>query len=273
MLLKDPIYHQLRQLLHELICKGDFAAGGKFLTEREIAGRFGVSRTTANKALSSLVADGTLEFRKGVGTFVQPAVLDYDLRALVSFSGKARAAGLKPGTQVLAFRRVRGADAPPEAAAQLGAGPSSRLFYVERLRSADEAPVILERRYIVAELCPRLNRKDVEGSLYAAWTATHRLAITGAEQTIRAVTLSRGDAKALQAKAGSAALAVRAVGYVDGDRPLWWEETLYRADAYEFHCRLGGLHPPQPAVGHLLGETSSARPQPAAKQTQPSPAK
>ncbi|MFN9913156.1 MAG: GntR family transcriptional regulator, partial [Pirellulaceae bacterium] len=43
----------------------------RFLTEREIADRFGVSRPTANKALASLVSEGLLEFRRGVGTFVQ----------------------------------------------------------------------------------------------------------------------------------------------------------------------------------------------------------
>ena len=259
MLVKDPIYHQLRQLLNELIQKRDFAAGEKFLTERDVAGRFGVSRTTANKALSSLVADGTLEFRKGVGTFVRAVTLDYDLRALVSFSDKARAAGFAPKTEVIAFRRLRGKDAPEPLLSQLALAPTDRLFFVERLRFADGVPVILERRYIVAALCSQLTRRDLEGSLYAAWTTKHGLAIAGANQTIRAVALSKDDARLLQVKTGDAALAVLALGTVEGDKPLWWEETFYRADAYEFHCRLGGLHPSQPAIGHLLAKGSSKK--------------
>ncbi len=252
MLIKDPIYQQLRQALGELILKRDFKVGDKFLTEREISERFGVSRTTANKALSSLVADGTLEFRKGVGTFVRPGVLDYDLRSLVSFSDKARSAGRVPKTELLAFRRLRASEAPDPVAAQLGAGPKERLFFVERLRFADDVPVILERRYILADLCPRLTKRDLEGSLYAAWTEKHKLAITGASQTIRAVKLSGSDAAALQTKPGDAALAVLALGYVADGKPLWREETLYRAEAYEFRCELGGLHPSQPTMGHLL---------------------
>ena len=252
MLVKNPIYHQLRQLLSDLIQKRDFAAGEKFLTEREIAGRFGVSRTTANKALSSLVADNTLEFRKGVGTFVRPAILGYDLRSLVSFSDKVQAGGFIPKTEVIALRRLRGKDAPQPVASQLAIAPAERLFYVERLRLADGVPVIIEHRYIVAGFCPRLTTRDLEGSLYASWTTKHGLVITGADQTIRAVALSQEDALLLQAKKGDAALAVTALGYVDDGRPLWREETFYRADAYEFHCRLGGLHPPQPPKGHLL---------------------
>jgi len=251
MLVKEPIYHQLHQLLHELIRSGEYHTGDKFLTEREIAVRFGVSRTTANKALSSLVSNGTLEFCKGVGTFVRPSVLDYELRSLVSFSEKARAQERTPKTQVLEFRQMKGSEAPGPVRARLGVPPASPLFFVERLRLADETPVVLERRYIVTGLCPQLNRQDLEGSLYGAWTTRHGLTITGANQSIRAVLLSEKDASLLGVETGAAALVVLALGCVEGDQPLWWEETLYRADAYEFHCSLGGLSPALTPIGHF----------------------
>jgi DNA-binding GntR family transcriptional regulator len=79
------------------------SGGRKFLTEREICGRYSVSRPTANKALSNLVSEGLLEFRKGVGTFVQGRALAYNLRALVSFTDKAIAACKQPSTEVLQF--------------------------------------------------------------------------------------------------------------------------------------------------------------------------
>lgn len=256
MLVKDPIYQQLRQALNELILKGDFPAGEKFLTERDVSARFGVSRTTANKALSSLVADGSLEFRKGVGTFVKPGMMGYDLRSLVSFTDKARSAGRMPGTQVRELRRLRVGDAPAEVGSALGLEPEMRLFFVVRLRLADALPVILERRYIVADLCPGLTKRDLEGSLYAAWTDKFGLAVTEADQTIRAVTLSAKDSILLQVPRRAAGLEVRAVGYAGGGKPLWWEETLYRADVYEFHSRLGGQSPVQPACGHLMAGKS-----------------
>jgi GntR family transcriptional regulator len=127
----------------------------------------------------------------------------------------------------------------------------SRLFFVRRLRFADGAPVILERRFIVAGLCPRLNRRDLEGSLYGAWTSRHGLEITGANQSIRAANLSEEDAHLLGVKRGAAALLVLALGSVAGNKPLWWEETLYRADAYEFHCRLGGPQSSSSPIGQL----------------------
>jgi DNA-binding GntR family transcriptional regulator len=38
----------------------------------------------------------------------------------------------------------------------------------------------------------------------------------------------------LEVRGGSAAFLVSAVGY-SGQKPIWWEKTIYRGDAYEFH--------------------------------------
>src|SRR5512140_391888 len=109
-LVKEPIYQQLNNHLRLLIGSGECSVGSQFLTERQICERYGVSRATANKALSNMVSEGLLEFRKGVGTFVRGRSLDYNLRALVSFTDKARAAGKEPSTEVIQFESVRAAD-------------------------------------------------------------------------------------------------------------------------------------------------------------------
>jgi GntR family transcriptional regulator len=93
-IVRDPVYQQLNQRLRRLAGK-EFRAGQQFLTEREIVHRYSVSRATANKAVASLVSEGLLEFRKGVGTFVRQPAISYDLRSLVSFTEKARAVARK----------------------------------------------------------------------------------------------------------------------------------------------------------------------------------
>jgi len=80
-LVRQPMYQQLNEALRGLVSSGEFKTGARFLSEREVSSRFEVSRITANKALSNLVSEGILEFRKGVGTFVRGGVLDYDLRS------------------------------------------------------------------------------------------------------------------------------------------------------------------------------------------------
>jgi GntR family transcriptional regulator len=249
-LVRDPIYRQLNQELRRLLRSGEFREGARFLTEREIGVRFDVSRATANKALSNLVSEGILEFKKGVGTFVRGGGLDYDLRALVSFTDQARTSGRTPTTRILA-RELLSADAlPAEAARALGG--EGRVVFMERLRLADGVPVILERRWVPAARCPGLERAPLDGSLYALFTERYGLTLEGADQGIRAVAIPKEEARALGVRAGEAGLLVTSTGFLEGGEPLWFERTLYRGDAYEFRNRLGGLQAARPAVGALL---------------------
>jgi GntR family transcriptional regulator len=248
-LVRDPIYQQLNQELRRLLRGGGFAPGAKFLTEREVGAKFAVSRATANKALSNLVSEGLLEFKKGVGTFVRGGGLDYDLQALVSFTDRARAAGKKPETRVLSRASVAATRLPPDAARALGPG---RAVSMERLRLADGVPLILERRWVGAAHCPGLERAPLAGSLYALWIGRYGLRLEGADQSIRAVGIAPADARLLGVKPGAAGLLVTSTGFLEGGEPLWFERTLYRGDAYEFQNRLGGLRSARPAVGALL---------------------
>jgi GntR family transcriptional regulator len=237
-LVRAPVYLQINRMLRAMIGGAGYRPGQQFLSEREVSDRFRVSRITANKALSQLVMTGDLEFRPGLGTFVRAAGLDTDLQALVSFTRKAELAGRTPRTLVLAFRSMRAADASDGARDALRLGGGDRVFYFERLRLADGIPFILERRHVAADLCPRLTRRRVAGSLYLLFTRTYGLTISGARETIRAVNLAAADAERLGVAEGEAALRVDAVGMA-GERPLWVESTLYRGDLYEFHNELG----------------------------------
>ena len=222
--------------------------GAKFLTEREIAERFGTSRPTANKALSTLVSAGLLEFRQGAGTFVRANILDYDLQHLVSFTEKAKAAGKNPGTQVITLQKL---SAPTALAQVLNVRTGEPLLYLERVRLADGQPVIYERRHVVARFCKGMKKSDAKGSLYDFWTTKCRLAISGADESIRAVNASPAQALALDIKPNTACLLVIATGFLEDGIPLWYEETLYRGDAYEFRNQLGGVSGPKPAQGRI----------------------
>jgi GntR family transcriptional regulator len=234
--LTQPMYQQLKELLRSAIDSGEFAEGDQFLTERDVVDQYHVSRPTANKVLSGMVAEGLLEFRKGVGTFVRRRPLDYDVRTLVSFTRKVLDAGLHPSTQVLNFDRVAAADVEQEIASHLNVRPGDSLLSLGRLRLADGIPMILERRWLPAPVFPGLGRRELRGSIYKLIAEKYKLEITESNQTIRAIPIRGADAKLLQVTSGSAGFLVSATGYA-GDRPIWWERTIYRGDSYEFHHR------------------------------------
>ncbi len=245
-------FHQhIIEELRALTRSGQFPPGAKFLTEREVAERFDTSRPTANKALSSLASAGLLEVRRGAGTFVRESVLDYDLERLVSFTDKAKAAGKNPGTELIDYRTVTASSVPAPITQRLQVAGDDPLIYMERIRLADDTPVIFESRYVVARLCPKMKRRDARGSLYACWTEKWGLNITGAEEIIQAVNATKAEASHLRIQPGAACFKIIATGHIDGSTPLWHEETLYRAEVYEFRNRIGGLTGPQAAVGQI----------------------
>ena len=249
---KHPVYQQLNDQLR--VALGDeYCEGDKFLSEREISSKFSVSRATANKALTSLISEGLLEYRRGIGTFVRGDLINYDVRSLVSFTEKAAAAGKKPTTRVLSFAKVLAKNIDSKVIESLGQSPDGKLWQMERLRLADKVPVILEHRYVVAEHCPKLTKSQAAGSLYEIFTDKNALEISGADEIIRAVALKPAEAKQLGVPSKSPAIEVTAVGFLDDSArtALWWERTLYRGDQYEFHSRLGPIQTATPARGKL----------------------
>jgi GntR family transcriptional regulator len=233
-LVREPMYQQMNDILRELLKSAEFGEGDRFLTERQIAERFQVSRPTANKVLAGMVSEGLLEFRKGVGTFVRPPRLNYDIQSLVSFTEKVKEAGKLPATRVLEFKRIKASEAASEVQDKLQVDAHQELIAFARLRLADGVPVILERRWIPTTTFPGLTRQQLHGSFYALCKNQYGLEIAESDQTIRAVKLMGPEAKLLEVRSGSPAFLVSAVGY-SGLKAAWWEKTLYRGDAYEFH--------------------------------------
>lgn len=64
------LFAWVKQELLDSITRGEFTPDAPFITQREIVERFGVSTTTAIRALGDLVADGIVVRRRGRGTFV-----------------------------------------------------------------------------------------------------------------------------------------------------------------------------------------------------------
>lgn len=245
---RNPVYQQLNDRLRSSLGT-EYQLGDQFLTERQISEQFDVSRGTANKALASLVSEGLLEFRRGVGTFVKRDVIGYDVRSLVSFTEKAKSAGKTPTTKLLSFEKVSAATLDPAIREALQITEQTNVCAMQRLRLADRVPVILEHRWVNLEHCPKLTRSQASKSLYQAFTKKHGLKVAGADEIIRAVLLSKSEAKLLGVDQNSPSFEVISVGFLEDNSPLWWERTLYRGDQYEFHSRLGPIQMATPPRG------------------------
>src|ERR1700692_920029 len=64
------LYEQIVQQIEESIVKGTLKAGDQLPAERELAQRFGVSRTAVREAVKALREKGLVEAYSGRGTFI-----------------------------------------------------------------------------------------------------------------------------------------------------------------------------------------------------------
>jgi len=248
----EPVYATIISELRQLLDRGVYEPGDKFLTERDIAARYQTSRITANKVLSALVAEGLLEYRLGIGTFVKPRQVDYDLRSFASFEALCEQADRTPRTEVLAFESGRTSDFAGHVRQSLDAGANDKLYRMVRVRYANDVPVIYEERFLLAGFCPGITAADVETSVFELLESRFGLALYGVEQVISAESASQEVASALELPEGTALIEVKAVGYSDSETPLWLERALYRPDHYAFYNWLGPIRQTQPAEGRLM---------------------
>jgi GntR family transcriptional regulator len=228
-----PLYQKLTEKSRKELRDGTYRADEKFPSERELVSRYGISRVTANKIISNLVAEGLLIFRPGIGTFVAPAMnLSASLREMESFTESAKSLGLNPRTEVLLFKLQGRADLPAGIADLLRLGAGDRVYQVERLRIADAEPVILEFRWIHAGLVPGLKRQDMQSSFYGLLASRYKLPIEGEDHQIHARNLTKDEARQLKAPLGAAGLVVDGRGYTHGHKPVWYQVLVYRGDRY-----------------------------------------
>lgn len=250
---KEPIYRQLTGILKKSVTDGGFAPGDQFLTEKHICESYNVSRATAGKALSALVAEGLLEFKKGVGTFVKEKTSPHDLQSLISFSAMARELGKQPKTEVMEFERMSAEEAGETACERLGC--EEDLLYCRRIRLLDGRPSLLDRRFIRSSLSPDLGEEDLRGSLICYWTETQFLSIGSIEQLISAVSLTEPEAEVLECSPGECALRLQSVGFLENGEALWYEDSLFPGNQYLIKNRVDNLSGFLPARRIFVGES------------------
>jgi len=228
-----PLYLQLARYVRNLILGGKLGHRDALPSERELAERFAVSRVTVRKALRELSEEGLLEQIQGAGTFVNRAPhVEQRLSTLTGFSEDMASRGLVAGSRWL-HRTV--AVATPEEALALGLSPGATVSRMQRLRTANGAPMALELAAIPSVYLP--DPEAVDGSLYDALRA-RGYAPFRALQRLTAVRLTAEQAAQLGVGEGAAALYVERRTMLEDGTPLEFVRSQYRGDAYDFIVEL-----------------------------------
>ena len=228
-----PKYYGVKRGL--LALTSSMATGSPVPGERELAQRYGTSRTTIRQALAELVIEGRLVRRQGKGTFVAPPKVA-QLLELAGYTEEMRAHGLNPQTQIL-DTGYRPAD--EELALLLGIRPGGRVLRIHRLRLADGEPMSTDTSHLPARRFPGLRRNlDRYASLYEALATAYGVQLAEAEETIETVLAGPEDARLLGVDVGMPLLLLSRQAFDVSAEPVEWAQSKYRGDRYKLVTRL-----------------------------------
>jgi len=128
--------------IKELISSGEFTAGDRLPTERELTRQFGVSRSSLREAVRALALVGVLESRVGDGTYVTTLEPELLLTGIGFLSDLARADSLLEMHHV---RRMLEPEATRLATSRLTHDDLLRLEEcLDRMENADSEPAFIE---------------------------------------------------------------------------------------------------------------------------------
>ena len=105
---------------------------------------------------------------------------------------------------------------------------------IQRLRFADQVPMMFEKRYISTQLCPKLSQKDLEGSLYEIYEKDYGLHLTEIQQVLSVVDMEAELLEYFDLKMTLPAFRVEGITFCGKDLVLEMEESFYRGDQYQF---------------------------------------
>ena len=139
-----PLYRQLKDKILSDISSGKLAEGEKIPTEIELSELYNISRITVRNAVKELVAEGYLVKKQGKGTFVCLPKIERKVVHLLSFTAACDANHL-PTHSVVTRREILRDYRNARQLLELESDDS--VLYIQRLRIAGDAPLMLENNY------------------------------------------------------------------------------------------------------------------------------
>jgi len=226
-----PLWAQVLGDLRTRLARGEFT--GRFPGDEELRAQYGVSRHTVREAVRRLQSEGVIERGRGRGTFVTGTLIEQPLGALYSLFRSVEAQGFVQRSVVRYLEERRN----EEAAKVLGRPPDEPLVYLERLRLADDQPIVLDCSWLPASLARPLLQVDfTRTALYHELQARCGLRPDAGWERLRPVLPSREQRDLLGLGAHTPALAIERLASASAT-PVEWRHGLVRADRFSYVAR------------------------------------
>ena len=149
--------------LIEKIENGTYPESSQLPTEEQLRTNYDCSRVTIRHALSDLQYNGYITSRQGAGSFVTSKRRLQSPGRVTSVMQHMEDNDISTRNKVLKMEII---PADGMISRFLSIKQGDNVYYVERLRYADNKPIIYEQKYIPVDLYPGLSYLALQGSIY-----------------------------------------------------------------------------------------------------------
>ena len=210
-----------------------YAPGAKLANEQQLAAELKVSRSTVREALGTLAAEGLVERRWGVGTFVAPPQdsARLSMATIRSYRDRVEASG---HAVTLTAATCLERELPEPAAAALGLPKGTQGWHVERSFAVDGTPSALMAEYMPATVrdvhldpSPML---AIDSDLYATLNAHIPGLVAHTQTDFEAVSVDEQYAEELGIEVGAPVLRATQITTSGRGEILAYGVTLNRTD-------------------------------------------
>ena len=189
-----PAYIRIHDAIKKEIDEGVWEIGQRLPSERDLADDYEVSRMTLRQAITLLVEEGILERRVGSGTYVASHRVQEKMRGTTSFTEIVRSQGKTPSSQLISYQRKTANETEIQ---QLQLKATDTVVRMERVRFADNVPLVFEVASIPEKLIQSFNQEDITEHFFQTLT-DNGYEIGKSEQTIYAKNASERVANYLK---------------------------------------------------------------------------
>lgn len=230
------LYYQLKEMLTNKILSKEWKVGEKIPTEFELCEQYKVSRITVRQALRDLEKEGYLVRKQGRGTFVSVPKIEQNLMSFYSFSREFKKRGFEPHSEVLEFHLQI---PKPEIVNNLKlSNEQNQVYYIKRLRYADNMLLAIETTYLPADLFPGLDEKTLnEKALYEIMRDNYGVVPTSAEESFGATLIGGKESVYFGMKKGNPAISLERWAYSE-ERHIEYTTSIVRGDKFTFFVKL-----------------------------------
>ena len=227
--LHTPKYIIIAANIKEIIDTG-MNVGERIYSEKEIMKKYGVSSTTARKALEVLRNENIIERIQGKGTFILQKRIYRTLKKILSYTENMEKQNILPATKVLEKSIISGYT---EYHKKLLLSPGDKILKLKRVKFGNNIPLSVDYRYINLKYCPDIFEKDLNTSLYKIYEQ-YNIKIAHAKQYLRVSFLNSSDAKLLNCKKGDPVIHIEGVLSLEDFTPIEYEENLWNGRIFQF---------------------------------------